>query len=48
MTRPADSETLIVCHVPPGNPDDEHEIEIDEDAWPARREHGDRLGNCDE
>jgi hypothetical protein len=48
MSRPAQSETLIVCHVPPGNPDNEHEIEIDEDAWPAHREHGDRLGRCDE
>ena len=48
MTRPAQRETLIVCHVPPGNPDNEHEIEIDEDAWPAHREHGDRLGRCDE
>ena len=48
LTRPADSEKLIVCHVPSGNPDNEHEIEIDEDAWPAHREHGDRLGNCDD
>jgi hypothetical protein len=48
VTRPAADDTLIVCHVPPGNPDNEHEIEIAEDAWPAHREHGDRLGRCDE
>lgn len=48
MTRPAALEKLIVCHVPPGNFDNEHEIEIDEAAWPAHREHGDRLGRCDE
>ena len=48
LTRPAESETLIVCHVPPGNPDNEHEIEVGEDAWPAHREHGDRLGRCDD
>jgi hypothetical protein len=48
MTRPAESEKLVVCHVPAGSPDNEHEIEIDEDAWPAHREHGDRLGRCDD
>jgi len=48
VTRPAASDKLIVCHVPAGNPDNEHEIEIAEDAWPAHHEHGDRLGPCDE
>jgi hypothetical protein len=48
LTRPAASDELIVCHVPPGNPDNEHEIPIDEDAWPAHRAHGDRRGDCDD
>lgn len=48
VTRPADSAKLIVCHVPAGIPANEHEIEIDESAWPAHHEHGDRLGPCDE
>jgi hypothetical protein len=48
MTRVAVDEKLEICHVPPGNPDNEHEIEIDESSWPAHREHGDRLGDCDE
>jgi len=49
LTRPAASDMLTVCHVPPGNPDNEHEIEINGDDWPAHRDnHGDRLGRCDD
>ena len=47
LTRPAVNEKLLVCHLPPGNPDNGQEIEIDESAWPAHREHGDTLGSCE-
>lgn len=42
------STKLIICHIPPGNPDNAHTIEISENAWPAHRDnHGDYLGACD-
>ena len=37
---------VLVCHVPPGNPDNTHEIVIDEHAVPAHLAHGDALGSC--
>ncbi len=48
IMRPADDEQLLICHVPPGNPDNDHEIEIGVDAWPAHHGHGDHLGECDD
>lgn len=46
MTRVEVAEKVLICHVPPGNPENAHDIEIDESAWPAHREHGDTLGTC--
>jgi len=46
MTRVEAAEKILICHLPPGNPENAQEIEIDESAWPAHREHGDRLGTC--
>lgn len=37
---------MLVCHVPPGNPDNAHEIVIGVAAWPAHEAHGDSEGSC--
>ncbi|MCH8860714.1 MAG: LamG domain-containing protein, partial [Thaumarchaeota archaeon] len=39
---------IKICHVPPGNPDNAHTIEVDESAVEAHLKHGDSLGPCDE
>ncbi|MCI0731732.1 MAG: hypothetical protein L0332_34105, partial [Chloroflexi bacterium] len=46
---PAPSPTpkaLVICHIPPGNPDNAHTIIISSSAWPAHLAHGDTLGEC--
>jgi hypothetical protein len=40
-------QKVEVCHVPPGNPANEHEICISPNAVPDHLAHGDRLGPCD-
>ena len=37
---------FTICHVPPGNPDNAHEITVAEAALPAHFPHGDTLGSC--
>lgn len=37
---------VLVCHVPAGNPDNAHTIEVDESAVPAHLAHGDTEGEC--
>jgi hypothetical protein len=37
-----------VCHIPPGNPDNAHTINVSVNAVPAHLAHGDSLGACDE
>ena len=39
QARPA--EKVLICHVPPGNADNSHFIEISPNAIPAHRAHGD-------
>jgi hypothetical protein len=39
---------VLVCHVPPGNPDNPQTIEIGESALPAHLAHGDTEGECPE
>lgn len=43
----ADDVKVLVCHIPPGNPDSEHTIEISEDALEAHLAHGDTEGECE-
>ena len=37
---------VVICHVPPGNPDNAHTIEVSENAVDAHLAHGDTLGPC--
>ena len=39
-------DKVLVCHVPPGNPGNRHEIFISSSAVPAHLAHGDDLGAC--
>ena len=36
----------LICHIPPGNPANAHEITVDDDAVPAHLAHGDNRGAC--
>ena len=40
-------EQVIICHRPPGNPDNGHTLIIDEAAVATRLAHGDTLGACE-
>lgn len=40
-------DKVVICHVPPGNPENAHTIEIAPSAVPAHLKHGDYLGPCD-
>ncbi len=38
---------VVICHIPPGNPDNEHSIRISMNALSAHQEaHGDAIGPC--
>ncbi|MFV9646532.1 MAG: hypothetical protein ACNYWU_11980 [Desulfobacterales bacterium] len=37
---------ITVCHVPPGNPSNFHDITISENALQAHLDHGDFVGSC--
>ncbi len=41
-----ENEKVTICHIPPGNPENAHTIEISESAVPAHLAHGDILGEC--
>jgi hypothetical protein len=43
---PADAKKTTVCHIPPGNPANEHTICIGNAGVPAHLAHGDHLGSC--
>ena len=38
---------VTICHIPPGNPDNAHEITVSISAVPAHLAHGDDLGTCE-
>lgn len=37
-----------ICHVPPGDPSNEHTIRVSKSAVPAHMRHGDHSGECDD
>lgn len=39
-------DKVLVCHIPPGNPENAHEILVSANAVPALLAHGDILGEC--
>jgi hypothetical protein len=43
---PTDLKKTTVCHIPPGNPANEHTICIGNAGVPAHLAHGDHLGSC--
>ena len=44
----ADSQGKVdICHIPPGNPDNAHLINVSVNAIPAHLAHGDQLYTCD-
>ena len=40
------NQKVIICHIPPGNPANAHDIEISINALPAHLAHGDYEGGC--
>ena len=42
----AHEHKITICHIPPGNPENAHSIDIDEEVWPAHEAHGDTMGEC--
>ncbi len=42
----AGEDKVTICHVPPGNPANEHTISVGASAVPAHLAHGDSLGAC--
>ena len=46
VAQGARGETVVICHIPPGNPDAAHTIEIPVSALPSHLAHGDTLGPC--
>ena len=41
-----DDDQVIICHCPPGNPNNCHTISVDEDKVDKHLGHGDTLGPC--
>lgn len=43
---PGNPRKVVICHIPPGNPSNAHEICIGRRGVPAHLAHGDFLGEC--
>jgi len=39
-------DKVLICHIPPGNPENAHTIRVSVNAVPAHLAHGDALGPC--
>jgi hypothetical protein len=46
QSKPVEEKKLKICHYPPGNPDNVHTIEINENSLKTHLEHGDYTGEC--
>ncbi|MFD2823697.1 hypothetical protein ACFS5M_08455 [Lacinutrix iliipiscaria] len=42
----AQNEKITICHIPPGNPENSHEITVSINALNAHLAHGDTIGKC--
>jgi hypothetical protein len=42
----ANEDKVTICHIPPENPANAHEITVGASAVPAHLDHGDTLGAC--
>ena len=40
------NEKVTICHIPPGNPSNVHEITVSINALRAHLAHGDLVGGC--
>ena len=40
------NDRVTICHIPPGNPGNAHEIVVSSNAVSAHLAHGDYLGSC--
>lgn len=45
---PSKNNKVVVCHIPPGNPDNMRILAISENAIQAHIGHGDRSGICED
>jgi hypothetical protein len=46
--RASSDRKVLICHIPPGNPENRHEIIVDFHAVPAHvANHGDLIGSCE-
>jgi Ca2+-binding RTX toxin-like protein len=43
-----EEETTLICHFPPGNPGNHHDLMIAPSALLAHKSHGDKLGYCED
>ncbi len=43
---PKQDNKLLLCHVPPGNPDNAKEITVNKDSLESHLGHGDYVGYC--
>ena len=43
---PIEEETTLICHFPPGNPRNHHDLMIAPSSLIAHKAHGDKLGSC--
>lgn len=48
IVKGEDGPKVVICHIPPGNPDNAHAIEISVNALPAHLAHGDSVGDCND
>ena len=42
------NEKVLICHIPPGDPENAHTIRVSENAVPAHLAHGDSEGACED
>ena len=45
--KPHNAEQVTICHIPPGNPDNEHTIAVGAPTVDAHLAHGDYIGECE-